>query len=401
MTTSGIYQLPDEDVTQTSIILDAVELLQAAGSGEGLDAQVALTGRTTLNKMMKRWQSQGIHLWTYTEYSLFLERGKEQYDLRDSDTRIVNEFFSTELAADESAADTTIEVDSLENMLLGQAIGIIDNNNKLFWTVIERFPGGGNNVQIRDGLEVDSRANNIVRFYDTKNRGDTTLAVAAPATTNPITVATTAGMGVGYNIGIQDDTGAVQWTTINAIDADNDQVTLNDAIASASAQGNPVIFYETEQNFIPLSRVLNDMVRRHAGEKSDYEIPIVFQSRKDYFDLPNKKQIGTPIQAYYSRQEPQGIWYLWNVPSDSIEYINFTAERFIQILTADPDETLDIPQYWLDAVTYNLAKMLIPKIGCSQERRIEIRTDAREYLDEALAFDSAVYPVRLKPQRYG
>jgi len=65
------------------------------------------------------------------------------------------------------------------------------------------------------------------------------------------------------------------------------------------------------------------------------------------------------------------------------------------------DQTFDLPTEWFDAVVYNLAKRLIPKVGCSQTRKAEIKEGAMEYLDSALAFDQAVYPIRLKPQRYG
>ena len=124
------------------------------------------------------------------------------------------------------------------------------------------------------------------------------------------------------------------------------------------------------------------------------------KTRKDYFDLPNKNQSGTPIQAYYDRQQPQGVMYLWNPPASARSIINFTYERPIMVLT-DPTHTFDMGAEWFDAITYGLAKRLIPKVGCSQARQQLIITGASEYLDSALGFDQAVYPIRLKPQKYG
>ncbi len=147
-----------------------------------------------------------------------------------------------------------------------------------------------------------------------------------------------------------------------------------------------------------MKRILNDTVRRR--ESTNYEIPIVFQSRKDYFDLPNKNQPGTPIQAYYDRQIPQGVMYLWNAPSSAVSIVNFTYERKLQVML-EATQTFDLPEDWYDAVVYNLAKRLISKVGCSQERKADIVSAAQEYLDNSLAFDQAVYPIRLKPQRYG
>lgn len=393
---SGEYSL---DLTVNEILQETYEILQATGSGEDLAGELSNAGVSALNQMLKMWEAQGIHLWTYTEYTLFFQIGQAEYDFRDASTRLVNSFDSTTLGADALATATSVTLADVTNAAIGKAIGIIDNNNDLFWTVIEAI--AGNVVALRDALSTDSSENNIVRIYDTADRFATTAAAAAVATDQIIQVASLTGIDVGYTIQVTQDDGSVLHTTVNAFDESNDQVTLNAALTDSVTIGNDVVVYSSEQNYIPLSRILPDMVRRHSGESSDYEIPIVFESRKDYFELPNKEQIGTPIQAYYSRQEPQGIMYFWNVPSTAIEYCNFSAERQLQILTGDPDETLDIPSEWYDAVTYNLAKRLIPKVGCSQQRRAEIRQDAQDYLNQALAFDSAVYPVRLRPRRYG
>ncbi|MCH7523297.1 MAG: 3-isopropylmalate dehydratase large subunit [Chloroflexi bacterium] len=114
-----------------------------------------------------------------------------------------------------------------------------------------------------------------------------------------------------------------------------------------------------------------------------------------YMDL----EPGTPIQAYYDRQLPQGVMYLWNAPSSAISIINFTYERQLMVFTS-ATQTFDLPNDWYDAVVYNLAKRLIAKVGCSEARKADIKESATEYLDNALAFDQAVYPIRLKPQRY-
>ncbi|MGI9251408.1 MAG: hypothetical protein ACR2PR_09435, partial [Pseudohongiellaceae bacterium] len=73
----------------------------------------------------------------------------------------------------------------------------------------------------------------------------------------------------------------------------------------------------------------------------------------------------------------------------------------IQIMESTPTQTFDLPSEWFMALSYNLAKLLMHKVGCSAQRRVEIRQDAMEYLDQALGFDQAVYGVRLDPQRYG
>ncbi len=403
---SGQY---DFNLTLNSIILEALEILQAVGTGETIDGNNYNTAVRSLNMLLKLWEAQGIHLWTYEEFTLFLKVGQRIYDIRDPSTVVVDgeRWKSVQLTADAAAAADSITVADASELELGNAIGILKDDNDLFWTVVERIVG--NVVQLRTPLDGAASSGRFARYYATRGQGGTTLAAGAVATDQIVTVASIVGLEPGQQFGVTDDTGDVFWTTINSIDADTDQVTLNDQLTATSSIGNAVIFYTSAQNYTPFSRIPDkDAVRRHSGETSDYEIPIVHQSREEYMQLPNKQQRGTVIQTYYDRQEPAGKWYVWNAPATAVEYINFTAEREIQIMT-DPQQTFDLPQEWYLAVSYNLAKLLIPKIGCSAERRLLIMGDgtpnneglAGEYLNQALAFDTAIYGIRLVPQQYG
>ena len=73
----------------------------------------------------------------------------------------------------------------------------------------------------------------------------------------------------------------------------------------------------------------------------------------------------------------------------------------MMVFDNNPEQTFDLPADWFDAIVYNLAKRMILKVGCSEARAIKIEAGAEEYLDNALAMDQAVYPIRLKPQKYG
>jgi len=397
---SGVFEL---DLTAEDIITESYSVLQAEGQGETLDGNLFTTARKSLNRMLKLWQGQGIHLWTYKEYTLFFVKGQAKYDLTINTganlVRVVDDFTSTTLGATASVGATSVSVASATGMTLGQAIAVMDDENELFWTVIESITGLA--IGIRDALALTSSANNVVRFYDTANLVASTAAAGQVATDTEVQLASSVGFAAGYTIQITQDDATVLHTTINSIDFDTDIATLNAALTDAVTIGNDIVAYSGEQNFTPFTRIPEqDAVRRHAGESSDYEIPIVFQSREDYFNLPNKDQQGTVIQAYYDRQEPIGVWYLWNTPSTAVEYLNYTAERQIQIIV-NAEDTFDLPTIWYDAVVYQLAKRLIHKVGCSAARRAEIREDAQDYLNQALAFDSAVYPIRLKPEKYG
>lgn len=319
MATSGTYTL---SLTLNEIVTEALELLKVVGDGETLSGDHVSRSKVALNLLLKRWQAQGIHLWTYEEGTLFLKVGQSKYDLTDSSTYAANTYYETTTTAATTAGATTILVTNSDNIAIGDKIGIIQNDNDLFWTTVSG----------KSGLTI------------TLNAG--------------ITLATLSG-AVVYSF----------------------------KVATA-----------TVPELIPISRVLD--VRRKEG--TDYEVPIVFESRKDYFNLPNKSQNGTPIQAYYDRQdvsgETSGVMYLWEAPSDATPVINFTYERKIQTME-NANDTLDIPDYAQDALIYNLAKRLIPKFGCSDQVAALVIAEAKELENNMLAFDSALYPIRVKMQR--
>jgi hypothetical protein len=322
MSTSGIYTLSKN---LNEIASEAFDILQIGADGETLNGDMVSRAKTSLNLMLKEWQSQGIHLWSYTEGSLFLAVGQEKYDFRDASTHVANDWFETTTTAATIAGANTILVTSADNIQDGDPIGVIQNDNNLFWTTVNGAPSGLT-VTLTDNITLPTLSGAFVRNY---------------------------------------------------------------RVGTATAP-----------ELIPVSRVLN--VRRQ--ESTDYEIPIVFESRQDYFDLPNKSQVGTPIQAYYSRQdlagETSGIMYLWNSPISSVPVINFTYERKIQIMVNE-DDTLDVPDYAQMAVIYNLADMLIPKYGASQGLAVWVKTEAQRLKNDMLAYDAAVYPIKMKMRRYG
>lgn len=222
---------------------------------------------------------------------------------------------------------------------------------------------------------------------------ETTTTASAASGANVIAVTSADDIQVNDEIGVILEDNSIQWTTVASIASLN--ITLNDNLTQAVNSGAAVRNFR--DSFIEVSRVID--VRRK--ESSNYEIPINFESRKDYFDLPNKEQLGEPIQAYYSRQEPFGKMYLWSTPSSAVPIINFTYERKLNIVEDDSTD-IDIPNYWYNAFIYTLAVMLIPKFGgVDPEHAMWVKSEADNYMAEALGYDNPVYPIKMKMKRYG
>jgi len=324
MSTSGIYTY-SRNLNQ--IATESLQLIEAVGDGETLNGDHIERSKASLNSLLKEAQTQGLHLWTETEGTLFLKVGQFKYDFRDSSTRLANNFNETTTTADTAAAALTIPVTSIIGISDGDIIGVIQSDNDIFWTTVNGTPTGLN-VILDDPITLTTTSGAQVRSY-------------APST-----------------------------ATVPAL--------------------------------IPVSRISPGQGSVRRKEADDYEIPIIFESRKDYFNLPNKAQLGTPIQAYYARQdiagEVGGIMYLWNTPESGVPVINFTYERKIQIMVSSTD-TLDVADYAHEYIVYNLAERLILKFGCSVERAKLVMAGAQRTKDDMLAYGSSMYPIGIKMVR--
>ena len=324
MSTSGLYTYSR---TLNQIAEESLQLLEAVGDGETLSGDHIERTKASLNSLLKDSQTQGLHLWTETEGTLFLKVGQASYDFRATSTHAANSYNETTTTAATSAAALTIPVTSITDINDGDIIGIVQNDNDIFWTTVNGTPTGLN-VIVDDAITLATVSGASVRSY-------------TPET-----------------------------TTVPAL--------------------------------IPISRISPGQGSVRRKEADDYEIPIIFNSRKDYFNLPNKAQNGTPIQAYYSRQdiagEVGGIMYLWNAPSSGVPVINFTYERKIQIVSAATD-TVDYPDYAHEYIIYNLARRLILKFGCSEKRAQFIMAEADRTKGEMLAYGASMYPIQIKMVR--
>ena len=324
MSTSGIYTYSR---TFNQIATESLQLIEAVGDGETLTGDHKERSMASLNSLLKEAQTQGLHLWTETEGTLFLKVGQAKYDFRASDTHLANNYNTTTTTSNTTAATLTIPVLSIKDINDGDIIGIVQSDNDIFWTTVNGKPVGLN-VIVDDPVTLTTTSGALVRSY-------------APST------------------------------------------------ATAPA-------------LIPVSRISPGQGSVRRQEADDYEIPIIFEGRKDYFNLPNKAQNGTPIQAYYARQdiagEVGGIMYLWNAPESGVPVINFTYERKIQIMVSVND-TLDVADYAHEYIVYNLARRLILKFGCGVDRAQLVIAEAERTKLDMLAYGSSMYPIGIKMVR--
>lgn len=123
---------------------------------------------------------------------------------------------------------------------------------------------------------------------------------------------------------------------------------------------------------------------------SGIDRPLFELSHDEYYELPNKTSSGEPNQWYYDRQRNGGTLYVWPVPSLSSGTLQFTYRRIVNDMD-DTTNDLDLPQEWLDAVVYNLARKMMPEYGGAgtPEGQLVISEAMRCY-DMVKGFDTGV-----------
>lgn len=217
----------------------------------------------------------------------------------------------------------------------------------------------------------------------------TTAKTIALSGATTLDVATTSGMTTGDFIGVELSTGYRQWTTLTVVDSDT--VTLGAALTANVAVGAEVYTY-TDKIDQPV-RVLD---ARYGHYYTDYEIPIRQQSRKEYYDQPNKTASGMSSLWYYDRQLETGKLLLWPIPENCRNVIRFTFIK-PQYVTEDQTEDFLIPQEWYLPLKWAVAADLAMTYAVDANRQQMIELKAATYLKNALDNDVEIEAWSVQP----
>ena len=164
MATSGVTTF---NSTRDEIIQDALSLINVLGEGEIPDPYALALSVRVLNRMLKAWEGQGIHLWTKELAIVFLQKGQTDYSLSSIGDHASTEWGNTTLSADAVIADTSFTVTSTTGMAVGDYISIKQNDNTLHWSTIATIPDS-TTVTINVGITVDADSGGVVWFYTTR-----------------------------------------------------------------------------------------------------------------------------------------------------------------------------------------------------------------------------------------
>jgi len=311
MATSGST---DFTSTTNEIIKDAFTKINVVGADENPSAEDNQFAYRELNRMIKRWQAQGNHLWKKKTGIIFLQKEQREYDLSATGDHAAISYVETTLSADEAIGQTNLSITSSTGMTAGDYIGVETDDNELFWSTIDSVP-------------------------------------------------------------------------------DATSVVIDDALTTAASSGLRIYAYTTR---ISEPYFVYSAVRE---SKSEIDTPLDSLSYEQYFQQPNKTQLGTPTMYQYDRQLGIGIIRVWLVPQDVEWLLKITYSEKIEDFDSNSN-TPDFPQEWEDALVLNLAVKLAPVYGkANSQNFIALQQDATNALTEAMGIDNEQESMFIQPWR--
>ena len=186
MATSSSY---DFSQNRDALIKDAMVTAQIEDVYDTPEAEYNTFAANELNRMLKGWMADGLHLWSIRPAYLFLEKNKREYLLGATD-HFTETFVQTDIRVAGVATDTTIEVDSTTGMTAADICLIQLDDGTLHETTINTVTDGDTLVidnALPSAVAVDkkvftytSRATRPIRvqqaiYHETSSSNDTRM----------------------------------------------------------------------------------------------------------------------------------------------------------------------------------------------------------------------------------
>lgn len=165
MTTSNSVNF---QMSRTDIITDALSIIRVLGNDETLQNVDMVLVNRALNRCVKYFENNGLHLWKKSEGVLFLQPNQSQYTLGAGTTdqgAVASSVNITTMVNAGNTGDTSITLTSVTGLAITNNIGIILSTNTIQWTTITNIVG--NVVSLNNSLTNTVNPNANVYTYTT------------------------------------------------------------------------------------------------------------------------------------------------------------------------------------------------------------------------------------------
>ena len=222
----------------------------------------------------------------------------------------------------------------------------------------------------------------------------TYLTAAAASGATALTVASITGVTNGDSLGIELDSGDIDWTTVNGVPSGT-TVTATTALTGAASANNRIYAY-TSKTVKPL-KIIQAALYNYDTETSQ---PINIISRDEYMRLSDITVEGPPNQIYYIPGLMTGVLNVYPRFPDGSSVIKIWFQRPFEDMDAAGD-TADFPQEWENAITWELAAHLGMAYNVPVRKLNMIMAKAQAELQKVEAFGMEEGSVYLTPNSSG
>lgn len=227
-----------------------------------------------------------------------------------------------------------------------------------------------------------------------------TISTAGVATDTTIEVSSATGIGNGYYIGIELDSGDMQWTTVNGVPVGT-TITLTDALTGAAAVGNNVYCFQTRLER-PL-RVIDAWTIVGTQTTSQSDVPVRIVTPEEFLEISNKTTEQYPLYLNYEPLIGFGNFKIWPRFSNGERVVAFRYHRALEDFDAANDNP-DFPVEWNLPLIYELAIALAPTYNMDVNKLAVLRAERTKWVTEvadndyeegSLHFSPAMSPFRM------
>jgi len=157
----------DPALDRGNLISEAYRLAGVTPIGVDPTIEELLDGISSLNSMLRSWQTEEIGLWLNQKITVFLAPDTKSYSLGLTGDNASATTIKTGMKVAGEASDGTIDVDSIIGVSSGDYIGIELDDGTLQWTTINGAPSG-DTITLSSNLTGASAIENHVYTYTTK-----------------------------------------------------------------------------------------------------------------------------------------------------------------------------------------------------------------------------------------
>jgi len=142
-------------------------------------------------------------------------------------------------------------------------------------------------------------------------------------------------------------------------------------------------------------------LKAHTATRVDStsNVAVEIYGRERFYLIPSPNARGAPIACYFRPTPTNGVLSIWPLPDSYWQNQNLIVDMQLEFTSVSSGSSVpNFPDWWEEAIIYNLAVRLAPEYGLAIPDRQVLITEAEKHLTSALSFDYDPGSLFLRPR---